>query len=243
MQIYLNCIILLLILSINLNCFAESHVKMHRQINDNTAKLLVTNWKKDVTRLELLAIPTSNFTEYLSELESCNQMIDHGITTIPYILELGEDAFRQSEYALIGQLSVRVLEILTKKRFKQYPYNVNKINFQRYLTWWENGYEEDIQRFNILYEKYIRTEVPSIIEEIKDIGIRILPEVIAKIENGDEFLIPVVEHLEDLTWSHVENQKNLVISQRSDLTQKEKVSLVKEWWTKNKTRYSMDYEK
>jgi hypothetical protein len=211
-------------------------------VNDK-AKSLVDEWQREVKIVMGEMIPVSHFRIYREDLESYNRMIGCGVEIIPHILELAKEAFKIDSPSLEKVLYFQVFRDLTHKMFEKGAHEDLdrerfKHLFQRYVNWWEHGYKEDSNKFDVLYEEYKKTKEPSVITEIQTIGIRILPQVINKIEEGDTFLIPLVEHL---TSNYKE--KKISITKRSDLTQEEKVALVKEWWKMNKTRYSMDYEK
>jgi hypothetical protein len=113
----------------------------------------------------------------------------------------------------------------------------------RYLRyWWEEGYESDLEKFDDLCDEYDirnRGEIDKEgINKINEIGIRILPNIISEILNGNLSLIPSVNYYTDNQL-----EKDLQLEANVDYLEDIIITRINKWWVENKSIYSLDYWK
>ena len=201
---------------------------------------LDTTWKDAISRDMHLQMSSS--TGPYMALEPFQQIISYKVEALPFLFKI----LKQSGYGLYGACYQDAVHKISKKNYTDEERNEilrKNISFiDRDIAWWENEYESDVSRFNDLYKKYCSSstadEKSTVLKEIEDLGIRILPDSIDELKKGDVTLIEVVNYFTD-----GEMESSLKFKDNPALSPAEKINLVLSWWNQNKRKYSLDYKK
>ena len=128
-----------------------------------------------------------------------------------------------------------IIEEITKRKFSRdevYDKNGMKKRKDIWIEWWKHGRKEDVKRFDNLYKKLRKSiekkkvrDSDSAKNAIQDLGVNVLPLIVAKIRDGDIDLIECVSVLTSNEVSKNASKKDVLV-----------------WWEKNKGRWLLSFK-
>ncbi len=207
---------------------------------------LIEQWKNT-------PIPHENITHsaphgfYENDKIIMQRIGTYKVAVLPFLYSEFKDGIDDYYY---DSSCVFLFEIITKKdmwsRYTGKNFDISK----EYSQWWESGYEEDIKQFKSLYSQYKSAssdaEIDEVSKSIHELGIRILPNVMDKLFEGEEGIwIDVVDYYTDNEFNKSNSQfkKDRVENNVESLPKDKRVQFYKNWWEENKKLYSLNYEK
>lgn len=216
-------------------------------ITQEKADLLIKEFFYDYHRLwdQIKMEPSSNKFAKFFELESNKKIREIGIPIIPFLIKLFDQTlsenirFKNNSNNHIETLFYTCMRI-TKKYVRKYD-NSRREQIQKYIDWWKNGYEKDITKFREFYKLWKNSKsaknMVTIQKNMKDIGIRILPNVMKKIFQGDWQLLEVADY-----YTGNELAQDRKKADFESLSMQDKQKWIKKWWEEHKDLYSLDYK-
>ncbi len=210
-------------------CLPLSAQSPEKALTKSVFETLVEDWKQEIQNDFRVSVSSS--LEPYMKLKSFQKLMDYKAQVIPFFVEDMPKVGRGLE----GACFKSAVKKISKKRFEdEIRWEImkrEKTLFYTYIDWWENGEEQDIETFNALYASYQQSSKPEekqeLLTKIKHLGIRLLPKVMEKINQGDENFIPVIDHLTD-------GEFNKRFKDQPGMSNKEKVQ---RWWQADKERW------
>ncbi len=136
----------------------------------------------------------------------------------------------REELAKIAELAVE--NDLLVASDEVYDKNGMKKRKDIWIEWWKHGRKEDVKRFDNLYKKLRKSiekkkvrDSDSAKNAIQDLGVNVLPLIVAKIRDGDIDLIECVSVLTSNEVSKNASKKDVLV-----------------WWEKNKGRWLLSFK-
>ncbi len=203
------CLILMILVAFNLSLNSMAYASTNSpQGGKELAQLFETRyqaWK--VARAEW--IQQNPFLSYTPVLPEERAIIDMGPSVVPFIIVMFEQELsdptwdNQSRSNMLGLISMITWKAFRDKNdWPEGKYGNHEIEMALYVKWWKEGRKETPRKFADLYVKWDQfknedktKEADETLDQIRFMGIEVLPLVIQKISDGDERLLPFINKL------------------------------------------------
>jgi len=129
-------------------------------------------------------------------------LIELGRPALPYLIEKLENK-PDEDFMLVYPVLVLTQKLLTMEELEQlikiYGSPDSKVSARAYAKWWKTGRLRSSERFSKYYHAWKRAKqrgdkstADENFMDIRRLGLDVLPQVMDKIRQGDEGLIPIV---------------------------------------------------